>query len=54
LGEYVVCKHFNLKKTKRVSQAVDGVSESGERYQVKAKVVSKNNFSFNLNGLGYH
>ncbi|MDP3432745.1 MAG: hypothetical protein Q8T04_07255, partial [Bacteroidota bacterium] len=33
IGEYVVCRHFNLKKSNRVTQAVDGVSTSGERYQ---------------------
>ncbi len=51
IGEYVVCKHFNLKKSNRVTQAVDGISVTGERYQVKAKVVSKNNFSYNLKDL---
>ncbi len=51
IGEYIVCKHFNLKKSNRVTQAVDGVSALGEKYQVKAKVVSKNNFSYNLKDL---
>lgn len=51
IGEYIVCKHFNLKKSNRVTQAVDGVSSTGERYQVKAKVVTKNNFSYNLKDL---
>ncbi|GAB1449118.1 hypothetical protein MASR2M44_21410 [Bacteroidota bacterium] len=51
IGEYIVCKHFNLKKSNRVTQAVDGVSATGEKYQVKAKVVSKNNFSYNLKDL---
>ncbi len=54
IGEYVVCKHFNLKKSNRVTQAVDGVSENGERYQVKAKVISKNNFSYNLKDLEHN
>ena len=30
IGEYIVCKHFNLKKSNRVTQAVDGVSATGE------------------------
>lgn len=51
IGEYVVCKNFNLKKSNRVTQAVDGISETGEKYQVKAKVVSSNNFSYNLKDL---
>lgn len=51
IGEYVVCKHFNLKKSNRVTQAVDGVSATGDKYQVKAKVVSRNNFSYNLKDL---
>jgi hypothetical protein len=54
IGEYVVCKHFNLKKSNRVTQAVDGVSTTGERYQVKAKVISKNNFSFSVKELEHH
>lgn len=54
IGEYVVCKHFNLKKSNRVTQAVDGVSETGERYQVKAKVISKNNFSYNVKELEHN
>ncbi len=51
IGEYVVCKHFNLKKSDRVTQAVDGVSSTGERFQVKAKVISKNNFSYSIKDL---
>lgn len=51
IGEYVVCKHFNLKKSNRVTQAVDGVSATGERYQVKAKVISKTSFNYNIKDL---
>lgn len=51
IGEYVVCKHFNLKKSNRVTQAVDGVSASGEKYQIKAKIVSRNDFNYNLKNL---
>ncbi|OYU83359.1 MAG: hypothetical protein CFE24_11685 [Flavobacterium sp. BFFFF2] len=51
IGEYVVCKHFNLKKSNRVTQAVDGVSTTGERFQVKSKVISKSYFSFNAKSL---
>jgi hypothetical protein len=54
IGEYVVCRHFNLKKSNRVTQAVDGVSTSGERYQVKSKVISKNNFSYNIKDLEHN
>lgn len=51
IGEYVVCKHFKLKKSNRVTRAVDGVCELGNNYQVKAKVVSNNNFSYNITKL---
>ena len=42
IGEFVACKVFKLQKTERVTKAVDGVSQEGERYQVKSKVVSSN------------
>lgn len=51
IGEYIVCRHFNLKKSNRVAQAVDGVSVTGERFQIKAKVISNNNFSYNFKDL---
>lgn len=51
IGEYVACKHFNLNKTARVTRAVDGICKLGNKYQVKAKVVSKNNFSYNITKL---
>ena len=51
IGEYVVCKHFNLDKTARVTRAVDGICKLGNKYQVKAKVLSKNNFSYNITKL---
>jgi hypothetical protein len=51
IGEYVVCKHLNLQKSNRVTQAVDGVSEAGVRYQVKSKVTSKSNFSYSIKDL---
>jgi hypothetical protein len=51
IGEYIVCKHFNLDKTARVTRAVDGICKLGNKYQVKAKVVSKNNFSYSITKL---
>jgi hypothetical protein len=51
IGEYVVCKHFNLDKTARVTRAVDGICKLGNKYQIKAKVVSKNNFSYSITKL---
>lgn len=53
IGEYVVCKHFNLKKSSRVTKAIDGVSATGDKYQIKAKVVSKNNFNYSLKNLPF-
>jgi hypothetical protein len=51
IGEYFACKIFKLEKTKRVTKSVDGISRSGERYQVKSKVVSNNNFNYNITNL---
>lgn len=51
IGEYVACVHFDLKKSDRVTCAVDGISASGDKYQVKSKVISKGNFSYNIKEL---
>lgn len=51
IGEYIVCKHFNLKKTNRVTRAVDAICNSGNSYQIKAKIVSNNNFNYNITNL---
>jgi len=51
IGEYIVCKHFKLKKSARVTRAVDGICDLGNNYQIKAKVVSDNNFSYNITKL---
>lgn len=51
IGEYVACIHFKLKKSDRVTRAVDGVCELGNNYQVKAKIVSNNNFNYNIDKL---
>jgi hypothetical protein len=51
IGEYVACRHFKLKKSDRVTRAVDGVCELGNNYQVKAKIVANNNFNYNIDKL---
>jgi len=51
IGEYIACKHFNLSKTERVTRAIDGICKLGNKYQVKSKIVSGNNFSYNLTEL---
>jgi hypothetical protein len=51
IGEHVVCEHLKLKKTSRVTQAVDAISEFGERYQIKAKVITNNSFNYTIKGL---
>lgn len=51
IGEYVVCRHFNLKKSSRVTRAIDGVCDLGNKYQVKAKIVSSNNFNYSFTKL---
>lgn len=51
IGEFIVCNHFKLRKTNRVTRSVDGVCDLGKGYQVKAKVVSDNNFNYNITNL---
>lgn len=51
IGEYIVCNHFKLKKSNRVTRAVDGVCDLGNNYQVKAKVISGNNFNYKITKL---
>jgi hypothetical protein len=57
IGEYIVCNHFNLKKSNRVTKDIDGVCDLGDFYQIKAKVTSTNNFYCNftkLNSIRFH
>lgn len=51
IGEYIACRYFGLTKSNRVTRAIDGVCSKGYRYQVKAKVISNNNFNYNITGL---
>jgi hypothetical protein len=51
IGEYVACTHFDLKKSDRVTRAVDGISSLGDRYQIKSKIISKGNFNYNIKKL---
>lgn len=51
IGEYVACRHFKLNKSKRVAKAIDGVCNSGYKYQVKAKVFSSPRNSFSIDKL---
>lgn len=51
IGEYIVCKHFKLNKSRRSTRAVDGVCVLGNRYQVKAKVVLNRKFTFKIGKL---
>ncbi len=51
IGEYIACKYFSLTKSYRVTRAIDGICSKGYRYQVKAKVLSNNNFNYNITGL---
>lgn len=51
IGEYIACKHFNLEKSARSNKAVDGICIKGEKYQVKAKVTSGSNFTYNMTNL---
>jgi len=51
IGEYVACRHFILNKSERVAKAVDGVCNSGDKYQIKAKVFSSPSNSFSVDKL---
>jgi len=51
IGEFIACNHFKLTKSNRVTRAVDGVCDLGNNYQVKAKVISDNNFNYNITKL---
>lgn len=51
IGEYVASKVFSLKKTARVTRAVDGIDNKGYKYQIKAKVTSNDSLSYNITNL---
>lgn len=51
IGEYIACKYFGLTKSNRITKSIDGICPKGYRYQVKAKVISNNNFNYNITGL---
>lgn len=48
IGEYIACSHFKLSKTFRVTKSIDGICPLGKRYQIKSKVIQKNNFNYNI------
>jgi len=50
IGEYYACKLFDLKKAERVTRAFDGISKTGEKYQIKAKIV-RNSYNLTLKDL---
>lgn len=51
IGEYIACQYYKLKKTNRVTRAIDGICELGKGYQIKAKVVFNENFNYKIAGL---
>lgn len=51
IGEYIVCKQLKLNKTARVTKAVDAISSNGNKYQIKAKVVTGSSFSYKITNL---
>ena len=46
IGEYIACKYFHLTKMHKVARAIDGICSKGYKYQIKAKVVSNDNFCY--------
>ena len=51
IGEYIACKYFHLTKMHKVARAIDGICSKGYKYQIKAKVVSNDNFNYNITNL---
>jgi len=51
IGEYVACRHFKLKKSERVTRAIDGVCALGNKYQIKSKIISDNKFNYKITKL---
>lgn len=51
IGEYIFSKSFNLDRTNRSSEAVDAIDKLGKKYQIKAKVVSNNNYNCSYSDL---
>lgn len=50
IGEYIACRIFDLTITEKVTQAVDGISKYGEKYQIKSKIIT-DKFNYNITGL---
>lgn len=50
IGEFIG-HHFNLKKSVRSNRAVDGIAQNGDRFQIKSKVISGNNFNYTISNL---
>lgn len=50
IGEYFAYKLFDLKKADKVTRAFDGISTTGKKYQVKAKITS-NSFNYTIKDL---
>jgi hypothetical protein len=51
IGEYIACKHFKLKKSARVTRAIDAICGEGLKYQIKSKVVANGNLNYNITKL---
>ena len=51
IGEYVASKVLGLKKTMRVTRAVDGIDKKGKKYQVKAKVSENDKINYGISNL---
>ncbi|MBK9300124.1 MAG: hypothetical protein IPN14_05840 [Bacteroidetes bacterium] len=51
IGEYIACTYFKLQKSNRSTKAFDGICKLGEHYQVKATVVSNDNYRLNISRL---
>ena len=51
IGEYISSIVFDLKKTERVTRAVDGIDKKGKKYQVKAKVVDSDKVNYGIGNI---
>lgn len=48
IGEHIASVTFKLRKTDRVTRAIDGIDSKGRKYQVKAKVVDTDHVNYGI------
>lgn len=51
IGEYIACQLLELTKMPRVTTHIDAISKSREKYQIKSKVISDENYGYSISKL---